>query len=431
MPFRISIIFVLMYWHILLWVGVAFAQLTDGVYEPQVYSVQFYRGDNVLSYPFLGLGEKQVLTLEFDEVGVEAPSDFWVQVRLCSRDWHPSALPLAEYWSAYPMDRISDFAPSYNTRVPYIHYMYRLENRFLRSGFYVLEVFRERDSSRVVLRRRFYVVENVVRIVPDLQGSQVVTGARQGLQTIAFTVYPGQLQSTQMYQEFTCILLQNGRWDNARTGLKPTFVHPDHLEYRFQPALDMSAGVEFRMLDLRSLFRRRSFQIERTLWSDSGIVVLLSPERPRAGLAYTRQIDLNGRFIIQLQDALLDTTRQWMGRDAVAAVQSDYFWVEFRLQVATPYPKPVYVVGGFMGWRPDKRFELHYDENAAEYRRRILLKQGVYDYLYALWDEKKGAFDADPVEGSFFEAENTYTILVVYRGFTDREDRVVGHRWIN
>lgn len=415
----------------LLLFGLAYARLPEGIYEPQVYSVQFYRGDNTLSFPFLGLGESQGLTLEFDEVGVDEPSDFWVRIQLCTRDWQPSLLSLAEYWSGYPMDRITEFAPAYNTRVPYIHYLYRLENRFLRSGLYVLEVFRDREPSRTVLRKRFYVVENLTRVVPDLQGSQVVTGARQGLQTIAFKVYPAQLKSTQMYQEFSCMLLQNGRWDNARSGLKPTFLHPDYMEYRFQPALDMSAGVEFRMLDLRSVFRRRAFQIERTLWTDSGIVILLTPERPRAGLAYTRQIDLNGRFIIQLQDALIDTARQWAGRDPMGAVQGDYFWVEFRLDVANPYPKPVYVVGGFMNWRPDPRFELQYDRDAARYRRRILLKQGVYDYLYALWDEKKGAFDADPIEGSFFEAENTYAILVLYRGFTDREDRVVGHRWIN
>ncbi|MCX8112875.1 MAG: DUF5103 domain-containing protein [Bacteroidia bacterium] len=415
----------------ILFLGVGVAQLAEEVCEPQIYSVQFYRGNNTLSFPFLGQGEAQHLTLEFDEVGVDTPSDFWVEVKLCTREWKPSSMPMAEYWGGYPTDRITEFAPAYNTRVPYIHYLYRLENRFLRSGLYVIEVFRDRDSKRLALRRRFYVVENLVRIVPDLQASQVVTGARQGLQTIAFKVYPAQLRSTQMYQEFSCMLLQNGRWDNARVGIKPTFMHPDYMEYRFQPALDIPAGVEFRMLDLRSVLRRRSFQIERTIWTDSGIVVLLTSERPRAGLAYTRQIDLNGRFIIQLQDALLDTARQWMGRDAAAATQGDYFWVEFRLGAATPYPKPLYVIGGFMGWCPDRRYELMYDASSAEYRRRILLKQGVYDYLYALWDAEKKAFEAEPIEGSFFEAENTYAILVLYRGFTDREDRVVGHRWLN
>lgn len=409
--------------------SVALAQLTDAIYEAQIYSVQFYRGQNTLSFPFLGLGESQSLLLEFDEVGVGEPSDFWVQIRLCNRNWQPSPLPLTEYWSGYPVDRITEFAPSYNTRIGYIHYLYRLENRFLRSGLYVIEVLRERDPARVVLRRRFYVIENLVRIIPD-QAAQVLTRARQHLQTIAFKVYPGSLRSTQMYQEFFCILLQNGRWDNARIGIKPTFLGTDYLEYRFQPILDMSAGVEFRMLDLRSLFRRRSFQVERTLWSDSGVVVLLSPERPRAGLAYTRQIDLNGRYIIQLQDAIIDTTRRWAGRDAMAAVQGDYFWVEFRLMAATPYPRPVYVVGHFMGWYPDERYRLLYDEATGTYRRRLLLKQGVYDYLYALWDPERHAFDPDPIEGSYFEAENIYTILVLYRGFADREDRVVGHHWI-
>ncbi|MCX7980627.1 MAG: DUF5103 domain-containing protein [Bacteroidia bacterium] len=416
------------YW---LWFSLAWAvPLTDTICEPHIYTVQFYRGENTLSFPFLGLREDNYLTLEFDEVAEEAPSDFWVRIQLCSRTWEPSSLPLTEYWPAFVSDRITEFVPSYNTRVGYVHYRYRLRNAFQRSGFYVVEVFRENDPKRLVLRRRFYVVENVVKVQPDLSG-QVVTGQRQRFQTIAFSVFPGPLNSTQAYQEFFCMLLQNGRWDNARAGLKPTFLYPDHLEYRFQAGLDMPAGVEFRMLDLRSILRRRSFQVERTFWTDSGIVVRLVAEQPRAGLAYTSQFDLNGRFFIQIQDALLDTVRLWQGRDELSSVQADYFWVEFRLQASTPYEKPLYVVGDFMGWRPDPRFQLTYDEQRGEYRGRILLKQGVYDYLYAVWDAEKGSFDPEPVEGSYFEAENLYAVLVGYRGFTDREDRVVGHRWLN
>ncbi|MCX7606936.1 MAG: DUF5103 domain-containing protein [Bacteroidia bacterium] len=411
----------------LLW---ATPPLVDTITEPHVYTVLFYRGENMLSFPFLGLGEQNYLTLEFDELGDTSPSDFWVQIRLCNRNWEPSSLPLTEYWPAFLTDRITDFAPSYNTRVSYVHYRYKLENRFQRSGLYVIEVIRENNPKQIVLRRRFYVVENLVKIVPDLAG-QVVTGARQRFQTLAFSVYPGSLNSSQAFQEFSCILLQNNRWDNARQGLKPTFLHPDRLEYRFQPGLDLPAGVEFRMLDLRSVLRRRSFQVERTLWTDTGIVVLLSPERPRAGLAYTSQFDLNGRFFIQLQDALLDTLRRWQGRDELSSIQADYFWVEFRLQSGSAFSYPLYVVGGFMGWRPDPRFVLTYDESREEYRGRIPLKQGVYDYLYAIWNPIEGNFDAEPVEGSYFEAENTYAILVIYRSFTDREDRVVGHRWLN
>jgi len=414
---------------LIVWLGYLTAEpLTDTVAEPHIYTVQFYRGQNTLSYPFLGLNEQNTLTLEFDEVREGAPSDFWVRVRLCNRFWEPSSLPLTEYWPAFLSDRITEFSPSYNTRVPYLHYRYQLANRFQRSGFYVLEVFRDNDPAKLVLRRRFYIVEPLVKIVPDAR-QQVVTGARQGLQALAFSVYPGSLQSSQAYQEFSCLLLQNGRWDNARTGLKPTFLYPDHLEYRFQAGLELPAGVEFRMLDLRSVLRRRSFQIERTFWTDTGIVVRLVPERPRAGLAYTSQFDLNGRFFVQIQEALLDTARFWQGWDQLSTVQADYFWVEFRLEAPNPYPKPLYVVGGFMGWRPDKRFEMQFDAERGLYICRVPLKQGVYDYLYALWDEREGAFLVEPVEGSYFEAENTYAVIVVYRGFTEREDRVVGHRW--
>lgn len=402
--------------------------LRDTVADPNIYTVQFYRGQNTLSFPYLGLGENQVLTLEFDELREGGASDFWVRILLCNRDWAPSNLPLTEYWPAFVSDRITDFSLSVGTRVSYVHYRYLLDNRFQRSGLYVIEVFRSNDPNQLVLRRRFYVVENAVQIAPDW-GSQVVTGGRQRFQSLAFKVYPRSLRSVQNYQEFFCGVLQNGRWDRANLQLRPTFLGQDYLEYRFQPGLDMEAGNEFRMLDLRSILRRRSFQVERTLWSDSGIVVLLAPERPRANSVYFSQYDLNGRFLIQVQDLPIDTSGRWAGRDELAATQADYFWVEFRLQ-AEKYPQPVYVVGGFMGWTADPRYQLLYDEGRGEYRRRIRLKQGVHDYLYALYDASCGCFRTEPIEGSYFEAENMYLILVGYRGFTDREDRIVGHRWI-
>ena len=402
--------------------------LRDTVADPAIYTVQFYRGQNTLSFPYLGLGENQVLTLEFDEVREGGVSDFWVRIQLCNRYWEPSALPLTEYWPAFVSDRITDFSLSVGTRVPYVHYRYQLQNHFQRSGLYVIEVFRENNPAFLVLRRRFYVVENAVQVVPDW-GSQVVTGARQRFQSLAFKVFPRGLRSVQNYQEFFCGVLQNNRWDRAYFQLRPTFLGQDYLEYRFQPGLDLEAGNEFRMLDLRSILRRRSFQVERTLWSESGVGVLLVPERPRAGGVYFSQYDLNGRFLIQVQDLPIDTLGRWAGRDELSATQADYFWVEFRLQ-AERYAQPVYVVGGFMGWSPDARYELLYDEGRGEYRRRIRLKQGVYDYMYALYDAQNGYFRPEAIEGSYFEAENIYLIVVGYRGFTDREDRIVGHRWI-
>ncbi len=408
--------------------GASPAPLRDTIADPHIYTVQFYRGRNPLSFPFLGLGEANELTLEFDELIEGSASDFWVRIQLCSRDWQPTSLPLTEYWPDFVSDRIVDFNLSAGTRVHYIHYRYRLSNRFQRSGLYVLEVFRHNDPSQLVLRRRFYVIEPLTQIVPDW-GSQVVTRARQRFQSLAFKLYPRSLQSSQAYQEFFCGIIQNNRWDCFNFQLKPTFLGQDYLEYRFQPGLDLEAGNEFRLLDLRSILRRRSFQVERTLWSDSGIVVLLAPERPRTGSVYFSQYDLNGRFFIQTQDLPIDTLGRWAGTDELAALQADYFWVEFRLQ-ADPYPQPVYVVGGFSGWSPDARYELYYDENRHEYRRRILMKQGVYDYSYALYDGKRACFQPEVIEGSYFETENIYLILVGYRGFTDREDRIVGHRWI-
>lgn len=409
--------------------GLLIAQpLTEICNDPQIYTIQLYRGNNPLSFAYLGLGESQSLFLEFDEVFAQAPSEFWVRVRLCDKAWNPVDLPPSEYWKGFISERITQFQPSQATRISYIHYTYLVPNLAKYSGNYVLEVFRGADLAHLAFRKRFYVVENLVRFEVDRE-SMPQTSTRLRFQSLAFRLHPGRLPLTNALQEISVCILQNGRWDNARCNLQPTYLHPTYLEYRFQPGLDLPAGNEFRLLDLRTVLRRRSFQVERTIWSDSGVVVLLVPETPRSRGSYMSTYDLNGRFFTQNQDFPLDTAGKWTGNPLSAATLADYLWVEFRLD-SDKLNDAVYCIGSFMNWSPDPRFRMVYDVQRYRYVCRVLLKQGVYDYMYAVWDEKELAFDITPIEGSFFEAENTYLLLAYYRGFTDRHDRLVGHRWL-
>jgi hypothetical protein len=56
------------------------------------------------------------------------------------------------------------------------------------------------------------------------------------------------------------------------------------------------------------------------------------------------------------------------------------------------------------------------------------LKQGVYDYEYVI-RTKKG-LDETRLEGSYFETENFYTVLIYYQNPADRTARVVGVKHI-
>ena len=53
------------------------------------------------------------------------------------------------------------------------------------------------------------------------------------------------------------------------------------------------------------------------------------------------------------------------------------------------------------------------------------LKQGYYNYSYLLVD-KKDPSQRTELEGNYWETENTYTILVYYKSFSDQSDQLIG-----
>ena len=54
-----------------------------------------------------------------------------------------------------------------------------------------------------------------------------------------------------------------------------------------------------------------------------------------------------------------------------------------------------------------------------------MIKQGFYNYTYVLVN-KEGQINNHKIEGSFFQTENDYTVIVYYRKFGDRYDQVIG-----
>jgi len=69
-----------------------------------------------------------------------------------------------------------------------------------------------------------------------------------------------------------------------------------------------------------------------------------------------------------------------------------------------------------------------YNEDDGTYEALLYLKQGYYDYQYVFLPDGKRIADESIVEGSHFETENKYTILVYYRPVGGRYDQLVGFK---
>ena len=58
------------------------------------------------------------------------------------------------------------------------------------------------------------------------------------------------------------------------------------------------------------------------------------------------------------------------------------------------------------------------------------LKQGYYNYQYILQNDGNPS-SQKTLEGDYWETENSYTILIYYKSFTDRNDQLIGISQVN
>ncbi|MEM6263474.1 MAG: type IX secretion system plug protein domain-containing protein [Bacteroidota bacterium] len=395
----------------------------DAIYDSDIHSVQLYRGNFETSFPMLRLGSTLPLTLEFDELlpFEELESDFFIDFIHCDENWKPSGILPIEFYEGFSQDRIGLWQRSENTKVPYVHYTYSFpkENTFFKmSGNYLLKVYRNNSEENVVLTRRFIVVEQQVSIgLTNLLNERV---ERMQFNRLDFSIQPSsRLEIINPATDLKVKVIQNFRWEASTDYMTPTFLRPNRFDYQLDLVESFSSGSEFRFHDLRSM-RLYGQSVEEIAETPDLYYVTLFKDQPRLRNQFRGRIDLNGSYFIEVQE--------WPYGDYMA----DYTLNTFRLAANNPFPgKEVYVMGRFALWQPTSFNKMHYDEGTRRYEADILLKQGVYDYTYALYDPKTGELDETVFEGQPFDGENYYTVLVYFRGPLDRAYRLIGYLPIN
>lgn len=398
----------------------------DQVYEPHIFTPQLYRGDDPLSYPILYLGEDARLTLEFDalQTGEAQVESFIVDVVSCDHDWTPSGLLPLEFMEGFGTDRIYFENTSQNTLIPYVHYRHQFPGegqRFKRSGNYLLRVYRNGSEEDLILTRRLVVADNKLQVTPSV-GLARMAGDRRRLQRVEFAVelttpLPGIFDPR---TDLHVCVLQNFRWDNAVTEMQPLFVTGERLDYQLDAANNFEGGNEYRMADIRST-RFRTQNVKAIHNEDSIVRFEMVPDDARIRNVYYSRPDLNGGYFIQVQEY---PNPGW---------EADYVFVRFALNWGTPIKGgEVYLIGRHNDWRLDAATNrMSYNAADMRYECELLLKQGVYDYAFALRDTATGRLDEAKFEGSHAETENYYTILVYYRPIGARSAELVGMRHVN
>ena len=387
------------------------------VYDPGIHTVLLYPTDGgedgrfMLQDPVVLLGDDVPLRLEFDELGNQF-RNYYVRLIHCNGDWTKSILNDIEFLDQYNQFLIDDYEISINTRLPYLHYRFRLP-RVKVSGNYLLLVFRENDEKDVVLTRRFVVYEDQVNVRTEVKFSTGIP-ERPTHQQVDFEVYYPRFDMVNPQLNVRAVVRQNGRWDNALQ-LKPLFFDPNErtLDYRYFNLENNFLGLnEYRNMDLRSI-RFQGLGVGRVVREDDRVDMYMQPDLPRRQSVYAQLIDINGRLVIE-------NFEQRRG-----AAEADYVYTHFELRTP-PVEGEVYVFGQLSNWETRPETRLTYDADKGAYEGVLLLKQGYYNYSYA-WRKPDGTLDESYFEGSYNITENRYDVLIYYRNPATRADRVVGY----
>lgn len=426
----------------------------DYVYQTNIRSVKFTQKSLYLSQPILLLDGDELLELEFDDMDADSKS-YYYRVIQCDMNWKPTQLSELDYIDGYANDVLREYHNSFKATSPFTHYRLILPNentRITRSGNYILQVYENQSKEVTILTRRFIVLENKVFINAKLVPPAAV-GKFKTHQEIDFEVSVDKLPVGNMRQEIKATILQNNRWDNAVQGLMPNFNRGNSLVWDYQDKVVFPAGKEFRWLDMRSLFLFGS-QIASINRINSRYEIIMKEDRPFDETQYFQIFDLNGDFVIgnsdqrgmrlsenlqrrpnQTPDGAKPNPADWrdLAQDDANhfnnAVGSDYAEVQFYLGMNEPLDnQDVYLVGRFNDWQMQPQYKMSFDDVLQAYTLRTPLKQGYYNYAYSAKPRNSTTSPVilSPIDGDWWETENVYTIIIYYRAFGERYDRVIG-----
>lgn len=396
----------------------------DAATASNVKTIRLNRAGDPISYPIVRLNSADQLELHYDDLdgGVK---NYYYTIQLCNADWKPAQLNYFDYVKGFSQVRINNYKASSISLTRYTHYQASIPDRNCqptRSGNYLLKVFLDGDTGKLVFSKRFLVVDDKMNVAVQVtqpfnqQYFQTHHRLQVQLETTNFDIrYP--------QQQLQLKILQNYRWDNLISLNQPTFIRQGLLQYNNENSMLFPAGKEFRWLNLRS-FRLLGDRITKQQNTNTAFELFVKEDQPRLPRQYFYYRDLNGLYVNETIDNLYPF---W---------NADYARIHFTFKPkdGLAYAKGDLVVFGELsdyGKQADAVMKFNADRGV--YEGSMLLKQGYYDYQYAIRTAENGQllFNSMLPEQDAWETENNYMVLVYYRELGGRVDQLIALRQIN
>lgn len=234
---------------VLLVSAVSFSQEKEIVPPYNIKTVTFVQnGQNTV--PMFRLGDS--FELQFDDLfGNEA--NYFYTITHCDYNWKPSQLSKNEYLNGFDDQRIQDYSNSLTTLQVYSHYRLAFPNRFTQfrvSGNYILKILN--DDKEVVFSRKFILYEELVTVPMQVKRTRNLSVINQK-HNIEFSIKSTAINFQNPLQNVKVLLMQNGKFDNAITNIKPQYTIGNDLIYRYDSETQFWAGNEFLYFENKDL----------------------------------------------------------------------------------------------------------------------------------------------------------------------------------
>jgi len=382
-----------------------------------IKTVQCYPVGNPFAEPVITLGSGQQLFFAFDDLSPEVNS-YSYQVVHCDPDWNPSNLSSFSYLNGFYSNPLNDYNNSFNTQVSYTHFTLKFPNEdagVKLSGNYLLQVYNDDNPDSIVISQRFAVVENRVLIQASVKTSTLpryLTTSQQ----LDFTVSYDNLPVYNPIKDVKVYVTQN-QDPNSRRNFTPAFVRQNQLVYGDGMNNVFNGLAPFRNFDCASLVYNTQYVKDVVKGPDGLYNFILQPGAVYT--AYTPLPDKGGNFVIQAENV------------NNPELEADYIVAHFAIYYPQEIPgADVYVYGKFSGWQLLPAQKMTYDAKNKAYVGESELKQGYYDYMYAVVPQGKEAPDLVTLQGNFYQTRNEYNIRCYVYDYNLGAYRFVGYQTI-
>ncbi|HKO75694.1 MAG TPA: DUF5103 domain-containing protein [Flavobacterium sp.] len=389
------------------------AQVVTEIAPPYNIKTVSFIQNNQNVVPVFRLGER--FDFEFDDLfGNEA--DYYYEITHCDYNWVPTDIPKSEYLSGFDGQKIQEYVNSFNTLQIFTHYRLSIPNnytsRILLSGNYVLTILN--SDKEVVMKRYFILYEDLVSVPLRIRKARTVKNIYTK-HNLDFEIKTGdQILFQNPMQNLKVLLLQNSKFSTAIKNVPPQYTVSNNFVYKYDQETQFWAGNEFLNFDSKDLKNANNYV--SFVNSDNDIYnTHLYTNNDKSSFPYTNYSDLNGNFSIRKIDGENNT------------IEADYSWVYFSLSAPLANPSSsIYIVGMFNNYSFTPENKMDFNSKNGLYEKAILIKQGFTNYQYMSVNNKGFIDQEHAIDGNFYQTENDYTVLVYYKGSSDRYEKVIG-----